>query len=84
MDTCRKTVTNTKARYPLNESFDNAFWYQLQDFNKVEALMDQFRKLMVTNNQVDTTLPYFVGVASLDNHSINIILHVRHWHAKWK
>lgn len=40
--------------------------------------MDQFRKLMVTNNQVDTTLPYFVGIASLDNHSINIILHVRH------
>jgi len=29
MDTCRKTVTDTKARYPLNESFDNAFWYQL-------------------------------------------------------
>ncbi len=39
--------------------------------------MDAFRKLLVTNREVDTSLPYFVGVSSLDNHSINIILHVR-------
>lgn len=48
-----------------------------QDFSKVEELMDGFRRTMVNNSEVDTALPYFVGVESLQNHSINVCLHVR-------
>jgi hypothetical protein len=47
-----------------------------QDFPKMEQLMDAFRRVLVNNNEVDTALPYFVGVHSLENHSINICLHV--------
>jgi hypothetical protein len=39
--------------------------------------MDAFRRVLVNNSDIDTELPYFVGVQSLENHSINICLHVR-------
>lgn len=39
--------------------------------------MNSFRRVLVNNSEVDTALPYFVGVESLQNHSINICLHVR-------
>jgi hypothetical protein len=32
--------------------------------------------VLVNNSDIDTELPYFVGVQSLENHSINICLHV--------
>ena len=38
--------------------------------------MDAFRRVLVNNSDIDTELPYFVGVQSLENHSINICLHV--------
>ena len=38
--------------------------------------MDAFRRVLVNNSDIDTELPYFVGVQSLENHSINVCLHV--------
>ena len=55
---------------------DGSTQYVQQDFPKVEQLMDAFRRVLVNNSDIDTELPYFVGVQSLENHSINVCLHV--------
>ena len=41
--------------------------------------MDAFRRVLVNNSDIDTELPYFVGVQSLENHSINVCLHVSYF-----
>ena len=47
-----------------------------QDFGKVEDLMDHFRCILRESPDIEAGLPSFVGIKSLENHSLNILLHV--------